>query len=192
MNFSAVILAGGKSSRMGRDKARLEIAGQTLLARQIALVRDVGAHEVFISDRGQSDYSTFGCRVLRDRFPDAGPLAGIERALDASTSPLLLVLAVDMPAMNGTILGNVIAACSDDCGAIPKSRHGIEPLAAIYPKTALDRLNLELGQGKTPGARWFADECVAAGLARFVEVTEAESGCFASCNSPEDFERCLN
>jgi len=191
MNFSAVILAGGKSSRMGRDKARLEIAGQTLLARQIALVRDAGAREVFISVRMGVDHAA-GCIVLVDKFPDAGPLAGIERALDASTSPLLLVLAVDMPAMNGTILGNLIAACSDVCGAIPKTRQGTEPLAAIYPKTALERLNLELGQGKTPGARWFADECVAAGLARFVEVTEAESGCFASCNSPEDFERCLN
>lgn len=177
---------------MGRDKARLEIAGQTLLARQIALVRYAGAREVFISVRMGVDHAAAGCGVLVDKFPDAGPLAGIERALDASTSPLVLVLAVDMPAMNGTILGNVIAACSDVCGAIPKSRHGIEPLAAIYPKTALDRLTLELAQGKTPGARWFARECVVAGLARFVEIAETESMCFASCNSPEDFKRCLN
>ena len=177
---------------MGRDKARLEIAGQTLLARQIALVRDAGAREVFISVRMGVDHTAAGCVVLVDKFPDAGPLSGIERALVASASPLLLVLAVDMPAMTGTILGKVIAACAGGRGAIPKSRHGIEPLAAIYPKTALDRLSIELGRGNNPGARWFADECVAAGLARFVKVTEAESGFFASCNSPEDFERHMN
>ena len=106
MNFSAVILAGGKSSRMGCDKAFLEIGGQTLLARQIQLVHDAGAAEVFISGREGVDYSTSGCRVLTDKFPDAGPLAGIERALDTMTSPLLLVLAVDLPAMTAEFLQN--------------------------------------------------------------------------------------
>ena len=177
---------------MGRDKARLEIAGQTLLTRQIALVRDAGAREVFISVRMGVDHAAAGCVVLVDKFPDAGPLAGIERALEASTSALLLVLAVDMPAMSAALLGRLIACCTEISGAIPRTKDGVEPLAAIYPKSAMDRLTLELGRGKTPGARWFADECVALGLARFVEVTEAESGCFASCNSPEDFKRCLN
>src|SRR5690349_130325 len=87
MNFSAVILAGGKSSRMGRDKAWLEINGQILLTRQIELVQAGGATEVFISGRAGMDYSAFGCRVLQDRFPNAGPLAGIERALDAAIAP---------------------------------------------------------------------------------------------------------
>ena len=85
MIFSAVILAGGKSLRMGRDKAWLEIEGQTLLARQIALARETGAAEIFISGRADADYSAFGCPVLQDGFPDAVPLAGIERALDASS-----------------------------------------------------------------------------------------------------------
>ncbi|HEY5345385.1 MAG TPA: NTP transferase domain-containing protein, partial [Verrucomicrobiae bacterium] len=59
MNFSAVILAGGKSSRMGRDKAFLEIGGTTLLARQIGLARELGAAEIFISGRAETDYSKF-------------------------------------------------------------------------------------------------------------------------------------
>ena len=92
VNFSAVILAGGKSARMGRDKAFVEIGGQTLLARQLALARAAGAREVFISGRADVDYSAFDYRVLLDDFPAAGPLAGIECALAASTLPLLLVL----------------------------------------------------------------------------------------------------
>lgn len=189
MNFSVVILAGGKSSRMGWDKALLEIGGQSLLARQVALVRDVGAREVFISGHEGADYSAFGCRVLVDRFPDAGPLAGIERALDASTSPLLLVLAVDMPAMNTTMLWRLIAGCDGVRGVIPRTKDGVEPLAAIYPKVAWDKLKFELQQGRAPGVRWFAQKCVAAGLAQFVDVSDADAKCFASANSPEEFRK---
>jgi molybdopterin-guanine dinucleotide biosynthesis protein A len=187
MIFDAVILAGGKSSRMGQDKALLEVGGQSLLARQIALVREVGAGEVFVSGRAGVDYSGFDCPVLVDKFPDAGPLAGIERALDASSSPLLLVLAVDMPAMNAAMLGRLLASCTTVHGVIPRTKDGIEPLAAIYPKAALDKLRVELQQGKSPGVRWFAQECVTAGLAQFMDVSDADAECFVSANSPETF-----
>ena len=136
MNFSAVILAGGKSARMGRDKAWLEVGGQTLLARQTGLAREIGAAEIFISGRADMDYAAFSGRVLLDEFPDAGPLAGIERALDASKSPLLLVLAVDLPAMSAELLRRLAAACSETCGAIPSITGAMEPLAAFYPKIA--------------------------------------------------------
>src|SRR6516164_8647370 len=70
MNFSAVILAGGKSSRMGRDKAFLETGGKTLLARQIEIARFAGATEVFISGHADMDYSAFAGQVITDRFPN--------------------------------------------------------------------------------------------------------------------------
>jgi molybdopterin-guanine dinucleotide biosynthesis protein A len=187
--FSAVILAGGKSSRMGRDKAFVEVGGSSLIARQIALVGDVGAGEVFISGREDVDYSAFGCRVLVDEFSDAGPLAGIERALDASSSPLVLVLAVDMPAMNSPMLRRLLASCTAVRGVIPRTKDGIEPLAAIYPKAALNTLKRELQQGKSPGVRWLAQECVAAGLAQFVDVSDADVESFVSVNSPEELRK---
>jgi molybdopterin-guanine dinucleotide biosynthesis protein A len=191
MTFDAVILAGGTSSRMGRDKAFLEFGGQTLLARQIALTREVGAREVFISGREGVDYSAFGCRVLVDNFPNSGPAAGIERALEICASPLILVLAVDMPAMNAAMLRRLLASCDGVGGVIPKTRTGIEPLAAIYPKAARDnpavRCGTELQQGRAPGARWLAQECVAAGLARFVEVSDADAEFFVSANTPDTF-----
>src|SRR5471032_605600 len=120
MNFSTVILAGGRSSRVGRDKAWLEVGGQTLLAQQIGLVRETGAVEIFISGRTGADYSAFGCRVLQDKFPDAGPLAGIERALATAKSPLLLVLAVDLPQMGAEFLRRLATGCLETCGVIPK------------------------------------------------------------------------
>ncbi|HXI72452.1 MAG TPA: molybdenum cofactor guanylyltransferase [Verrucomicrobiae bacterium] len=204
MNFSAVILAGGKSSRMGRDKAWLEIGGQTLLARQIALVRELGAAEVFISGRPDVDYSAFDCRVLQDKFPDTGPLAGIERALDAVKSPLLLVLAVDLPEMSGELLRRLSAGAAESFGSIPKLADGIEPLAAFYPKAALPLL-LKLFTASerrprdrpaklkhadrvvgAPSVKQFAELCVQSGLAGYVELGDTDTRYFANWNSPAD------
>jgi molybdenum cofactor guanylyltransferase len=192
MNFSAVILAGGRSSRMGRDKAWLEIGGRTMLARQVELVRMVGAAEVFISGRTEVDYSAFGCRVVQDRFQNVGPLAGIERALDAATAPLLLVLAVDMPAMSGVFLEKLRAVCTENCGAIPQVDGRIEPLVAFYSKASLDLAVGMLGDKRArseagaPGPTDFARECVKRKLATLVEVSAAEARYFTNINSPED------
>lgn len=185
MNFSAVILAGGKSSRMGRDKAFLETGGQTLLARQVQLSRELGAAETFISGGTGVDYSAFGCRVLLDKFPEAGPLAGIERALDAVNSPLLLVLAVDLPEMTAEFLRRLSAGCSETCGIIPKLAGCVEPLAAFYPKASWSLAAAGL-ERKDFAANGFAGQCVQSGLARFAELPASEGKHFVNWNSPAD------
>lgn len=189
MNFGAVILAGGKSSRMGRDKAFVDINGQSLLSRQIKLAYEVGATEVFISGREGVDYSEFGCRVLEDMFQNAGPRAGIERALGASASALLLVLAVDMPAMDAGLLRRLASHCRKTTGAIPRVGKQIEPLAAFYPNTLkieLQRVGLETS---VLSAKSFAEDCVSAGLAQFVDLPSSEARYFTNWNSPEDILR---
>jgi molybdopterin-guanine dinucleotide biosynthesis protein A len=218
MNFSAVILAGGKSSRMGRDKAWLDVGGRSLLARQVELAGTLGAREVFVSGRADVDYTALGYQVLLDRFPGAGPLAGIEAALAAATSPLVLVLAVDMPHMSVDVLRQLVGQCAETTGAIPRVAGEIEPLAAVYPKSALPLVTELLSKSvaadvrrltlddqpdgassrrllpeqevrravKSPSARAFAECCVAAGLARFVEFPADQARAFANWNSPAD------
>ena len=185
MNFSAVILAGGKSLRMGRNKAFLEIDGKTLLARQIKLARQTGAAEIFISGRTDADYSTFGCRVLHDTFAEAGPLAGIERALAASDSPLLLVLAVDLPEMNAEFLRRLAAHCAKDSGAIPRIMENIEPLAAFYPKAAEPLAETMLCAGRNAVAS-FAEQCYCVGFARFVDLSASDARYFVNLNTHSD------
>lgn len=185
MKFSAVILAGGKSKRMGRDKAWLNVQGESLIARQIGLVRELGAVEIFISGRGDSDYKALGCAVLRDHFADAGPLAGIERALEAISTSLLLVLAVDMPKMNPAPLQILLANCTENSGVIPRLRHGSEPLAAIYPRSALSLLT-QLLESQNHAARHFAECCVEQKLACFLDLPEKYSEDFENWNTPWD------
>jgi molybdopterin-guanine dinucleotide biosynthesis protein A len=185
MNFSAVILAGGKSKRMGQDKAWLTVSGKSLIARQIELVRELGAAEVFISGRAETDYHELNCPVLSDRFEDAGPLAGVERALAAISSPLLLVLAVDMPRMDPKQLRMLLAHCTANYGAIPRFRSGLEPLAAIYPRSALS-LVMQLLESQNYSARGFAKRCVKLKLANFIDLSEKHSRNFENWNTPFD------
>jgi len=190
MNLSGIILAGGKSSRMGCDKAWLKVGGKTLLARQIELARAVGAMEVFVSGRVGVDYTACDCVVLTDQVPNAGPLAGIERGLSAMTTPLLLVLAVDMPRLEAGFLRKLMAASADGCGGIPQLNERIEPLVAIYPKAALclaaDLLSRAQAGNRTPGPTDFARDCVREKLARLVPVAAAEAHYFTNLNAPED------
>ena len=185
MKFSAVILAGGKSARMGRDKAWLPFDGQPLLARQIAAVRELDPVELFISGRGDSDYSSLGYPVLQDAFPEAGPLAGIAAGLEAATAPLVLILAVDMPEMTSATLRDLVGRCDESTGVVPRVGHRLEPLAALYPKAAKP-LALDLLQRQLRVARTFAERCKQAGLVAVQDVAEADWKCFANWNSPAD------
>ena len=187
MNFDAVILAGGKSSRMTRDKAFLEIDGRTLLARQIELARQVGAKKVFVSGRAGKDYSRFNCPALEDKFQNAGPLAGIERALDAASTLLVLVLAVDLPNLTGNLILKIFSHCEVNAGAIPRINEKIEPLAAFYPKAA-HPLIMELLGKKSNAAKHFAARCVASGLATFVDLPADNADLFANWNSAVDLQ----
>ena len=172
---------------MGCDKAFLKIGGQTLLARQIQIARAAGAAEIFISGRGDVDYSASGCRVLTDKFPDAGPLAGIERALAAMTAPLLLVLAVDLPAMNADFLRKLMNASSENHGVVPRVNGNFEPLAALYPQAAQPIASAMLNQ-KSFAVKNFAARCEQASLVSCVDVSEIDAKFFLNCNSPADLD----
>lgn len=190
MTFSAVILAGGQSSRMGRDKAWLEVNGQTLLARQIQLVREAGATEVFVSGRADQDYSSSGITVLMDRYPSAGPLAGIERGLESAQHSLVLVMAVDMAGMTVDCLRWLLTQCREGQGIVPQLGGRLEPLAAVYPQRAhvlaVSLLEAARPGGNAPGPKDLAQACVSAGLARHVEAGSERAGCFANWNTPAD------
>jgi len=173
---------------MGCEKAFIEIGGRTLLARQIEVARKAGASEIFISGRADGDYSTFGCRVLSDQFQNAGPLAGIERALDAASAQLLLVLAVDMPNVTAESLRSLATGCGEDFGAIPRIDERIEPLAAFYPKLAGPIAVKLLKEGHN-AAKHFAESCVNENLAAFVEWLSEDARIFENWNSLGDLAR---
>jgi molybdopterin-guanine dinucleotide biosynthesis protein A len=130
-DLTAVILAGGRSRRMGRDKAFVEVGGATLLDRTLRTARELAAH-ILISGSANK-FASFGT-VAEDVFPDRGPLAGIHAALAISTTDLNLVLAVDLPLLTAPLLRYLIARARETSAlvTVPRIAGGWQPLCAVY------------------------------------------------------------
>jgi molybdopterin-guanine dinucleotide biosynthesis protein A len=185
MDFSAVILAGGRSSRMGRDKAWLEFHGRPLIRHQIDTVRACRPVTVYIAARSSNEYAGLDCQVLADNFPDSGPLAGLESALEAMSSSLLLVLAIDMPRLTTRTICRLHGMCDNHTGVVPTLEERPEPLAAFYPKAAHRAVREFLGSG-LKGARRFVEMCTTLRLVRLHPLPASTFQEFGNWNSPND------
>ncbi len=186
ISASAVILAAGHSRRMASDKAWLNHAGQSLIARQLHLLHQLKPVEIFISGRPEQNFARLGCPVLLDNFPDSGPLSGIERALEAASAPLLLVLAVDMPAITARFLRQLYGQCSSRRSVLSANCPTVwNPSPPFYPKTAHSTALRLLGEGQN-SASGFARFCAELGLVALVEVALRFSAQFANWNHPSD------
>jgi molybdopterin-guanine dinucleotide biosynthesis protein A len=185
MRFSALILAGGASARMGRDKAWIEVDGQPLIQRQIQLARVAGAAEVFVSGRRECDYHSLTVPILYDEVPGLGPLAGVEQGLSCSSCDMLLVLAVDLARLSPEILKVLRRRCRDGRGAVPWVRHHPEPLAAFYPRAILPMVTEQLRAGRL-AMRDLVMRALAAGMVECVELGLGAIAAFANWNEPRD------
>jgi molybdopterin-guanine dinucleotide biosynthesis protein A len=186
-NVCGFVLAGGKSSRMGRDKALLEIEGVTLIVRAARLVRSVLDEPTVIASK--AGYELLGLRVVGDDFPGYGPLAGIATALHVSKKPWNLVIACDLPYLTKPWLEYLIerALKSEADAVVPMNVLGPEPLCAMYHKNAEKRIRTGVEGGIRKVTDSFANLRV-----EHVEPDEwkgfASGGLlFKNVNSPADY-----
>jgi molybdopterin-guanine dinucleotide biosynthesis protein A len=136
MTFTALLLAGGESRRMGRDKAAVVFGDEPLWRRQLRILRDLGPEKVFVSARTESSWLPPGTELLLDEPPSRGPLSGLTKALVQMQTSHLLVLAVDMPFVTREHLRLLCSLAEPGCGVVPIIGERTEPLAAIYPAEA--------------------------------------------------------
>src|SRR4051812_12491871 len=99
MNFSAALFAGGRSSRMGSDKALLEIDGIPLWQRQLHTLQELHPTEIFLAGPVRPHWIESGLQIVGDVKADAGPLGGLVAVLRRCRATRLLVLAIDLPRM---------------------------------------------------------------------------------------------
>jgi molybdenum cofactor guanylyltransferase len=137
MNISAVLLAGGKSRRMGSDKATLLFRGKPLWEVQLELLRKLAPAEIFVSARTNPIWRLADVRFVADDHPSRGPLSGLAASLAKLCTTHLLALAIDMPFMTEKYLRFLCHQIAPRRGVIPKIENRFEPLAAIYPQEAL-------------------------------------------------------
>lgn len=143
----ALILAGGRSSRMGSDKAMLSLEGSTLLARAVRFWQDApGIGSVLVSVGRTDHFSALpdGVLPVPDLFPDCGPMAGLHAAFTLTDAELLYVSAVDMPFLRTDAL------LPDPKGdvSIYVNREKPEPLFGVYRRTALPAIEDALRSGE--------------------------------------------
>jgi molybdenum cofactor guanylyltransferase len=188
--ITGAILAGGRSSRMGRDKAFLPFPapdGPPLIARQAALLRSLGITDLIISGRADTDYATAipDGRLVYDTVPDAGPLAGLAAILAAASHPWVLILAVDLPQLTPAYLQKLISTGGGHHGVVPQGPHGYEPLAALYPRTLLPRLQAALDAGQF-SLQKLLHESIEAALIKALPLEPTELNQLSNWNTPAD------
>lgn len=187
-DVSAFVLAGGKSSRMGSDKALLELAGQTLLSRAVAVSGSVSENVWIVGDSVEFPSAV---RVVKDVYPGQGPLGGIHAALNKTSSPLNLILAVDLPFIEPGFLRYLISQAQDSAAVVTLSHAagGWQPLCAVYRREFLETADTALRDGKNKIDALFdkvtvrairEDELTGLGFSRDM---------FRNLNTPEDLER---
>ena len=145
--MTGILLAGGRSQRMGSDKALLELAGETFLARGVRLLRTL-CQDVLIAARpGQDLPEIRGCRLVRDEAPDLGPLAGIAAGLAASGDDWHLVLACDLPLARPELLRLLCAKAGEADAVVPHAEGRLQPLLAVYSRACLEPAQAALRSG---------------------------------------------
>lgn len=185
--FVGLILAGGYSSRMGKDKALLEINGETLIQRNIKLLKKIGASEVFVSRNDFSEGS------LPDIYPHHGPLSGIHSALFQSKlchhSDPIIVLPVDMPLLSEDLLICLVEAGLTMDNAVHYLEH---PLPAFIPNSNLTREYLEVILSDISATK--PSRSIKRFLTRIdaVQLTTAENDKLINTNTPEQWANLIN
>jgi len=187
-DLTAFILAGGKSTRMGTDKAFVDCAGRTLLARALELTRSV-AFDVRIV--GSKEKFAAFAPVVEDVIRDCGPLGGIHAALRASSTELNVMLAVDVPFVSRAFLQYLIAQARrapEAAVVVPRGDGGWQPLCAVYHREFASVAERALLAGRNKIDRLF-DEV----RTRVIEQEELEGAGFSSAvfrnlNTPEELE----
>ncbi len=144
---SAIIMAGGKSSRMGQDKSLLLINGTPMIEH---IYNQLAPHfqQILISSNDWQKYAFLNLDIIPDRKPDCGPLMGLASSLQASDHDLNAVVACDVPDINIFFLKTMLKQCSGYDAVIPNTDNYYEPLFAVYRKSTINSMNDVLAAGK--------------------------------------------
>jgi molybdopterin-guanine dinucleotide biosynthesis protein A len=185
MKVSAVLLAGGKSRRMGEDKATIVFRNAPLWRNQLDLLQKLQLQELFISAQTDPPWRPADIKFVPDDQPSCGPLSGIAAALSRMSGDHLLALAIDMPFMAESYLRSLCQKVERGRGVVPLIENRAEPLAAIYPRDAYDDVVGALC-GTDFSLQALVGKLVAAGKLQPIQVSEKEKAFFRNLNEPGD------
>lgn len=213
--YSLLLLAGGKSSRMGEDKAELLLDGDSFLSCQIKKAEKLGIHKVYVSGhavgadafRNEKIKNSIHIQMVPDIYRERGPLGGLHACMKAMDTPYCLVLPVDVPQLPEETLEELLlahenslgAAASENAGSFGNGREGgnsrkpllvvhgerTEPLIGIYPVCMAACIEKQIERASVPVFR-ILDAWGYDTLRIFVEEWKTRN-----INTPEDYRKLL-
>jgi molybdenum cofactor guanylyltransferase len=186
-DLTAFVLAGGKSTRMGSDKALLSWADGTLLSHAVKLLAAVTPNLRIVGDANK--FARFGT-VIEDTYRDRGPLGGIHAALSSSKTDLNLMLAVDLPLIESRFLQFLISQAegTDAVATVPRADGGLQPLCAVYRREFAKAAEPALQAGRNKIDALFRE--VKTRIVESDEWTRAgfSPAMFRNLNTPEEWK----
>lgn len=188
LQAAAIILAGGKNSRMEKNKALLKIGEKTVIERIIEELKPL-VEKIIVVTNSPAEYSGLGVEVISDIIPGRGPLSGIHAGLKHSPCRYNLVVACDMPFVSRE-LGRLLLCRTGDCQAVvPRIKQQPQPLFAVYSRECVEPIELMLQKGIYKCTSFYD-------LVKVVYLDESEieaaanpEETFININTPEDFKR---
>ena len=179
---SGILLAGGASSRMGRDKTALQWNNVTLLEWQAEKLRRAGADEILLC--GRSDCAIPDVRCVPDVLPRRGPLGGLYSGLMAASHPAAMVISADVPLLPAETLRELYLAHKSDITVLRHGEH-IEPLIGIYDCNLAPLLLSLIREGSAP-VRALLRQCTWESI-----PFDGDPQLLCNCNTPEKYEEAL-
>ncbi|MBF2020129.1 MAG: molybdenum cofactor guanylyltransferase [Hydrococcus sp. C42_A2020_068] len=191
--FAAIILAGGRSSRMGRDKAAIAIQGQPFL-KKICFLASQCASQVYVITPWIEKYQAIApgdCQMIREvalpgETEPHGPLIGFAQALTYVKTEWVLLLACDLPNLTESEIQKwssyLETTPPEAIAALPKSSKGWEPLCGFYRRRCLSVLNEFIDGGGRSFQRWLEQHPVR-------ELPVSDANILFNCNTPADLEQ---
>jgi molybdopterin-guanine dinucleotide biosynthesis protein A len=182
------VVAGGRSRRMGRDKALLPWKGGTLLDHAISRLQAVG-DDVRILSGPERRYEDRGLSVITDGDGGRGALAGLLAGLSVLERPFGLFLAVDLPHVTVPLLRHLVQLANDADAVVPLSAGGAEPLCAVYAKSCLAPVRDAVARGDFKMTAFWGDLRVKQPHADDLRAFGDPERLFVNLNAPADYER---
>jgi molybdopterin-guanine dinucleotide biosynthesis protein A len=186
-SISGVMLAGGKSSRMGQNKALMSLGGRRLIDRVASVLREV-FRELLLVTNSPEVYADLSVPMVSDVFPDKGSLGGIYSAIYHASTPYCLIVACDMPFLNAAVMRYLVEHMADYDVVVPEIHGELQPLHAVYSKACLEPIAHCLEANRLKVVGFFPEVRVRTVTASELQSLDPELLAFQNLNTPEEFQ----
>ena len=145
--ITGIILSGGKSRRMGENKAFIKIEGVPIIQRIYTLFKELFQEVIIVTNQVEL-FNNFDSKIYSDLLPNKGVLGGLYTGIFFSTFRYSFCVACDMPFIKQSLVQYLIKHIGDEDVIVPRTKDGLQPLHAIYSKHCLDPIKIIIEQGK--------------------------------------------